>query len=366
MRVKHSTRSLRYLGTLFCLIAGLYSCQAPAPRNRAESRLGLVRAGTQEMADDVAIMVNELHPRVAECLPDVRETQLDVWVQKEPMLYRFLSSSYEEADGFWAELPGRIHLRRDADDIRRTLAHELTHAALGASWRFLPGTIEEGLCDLVSAKLCPEGAPAMRAGRLSAASFAIGGLELELQLDQTTPAGELIASYSARILLQSSGPELLDPLEVFDVRAGLSTTTVDPIYKKAFYGLSYLVVDRIVDRGGVEQMHELCLRAERQDRDEIASSWLLKAAGLDSRRSSWQAAIADAFGPRELEELVDMYPQFLSEALKLCRNSFPPLQDTIAHDGLELRLTLPGNTASVALDPYGRGRLPVPTLAAAN
>lgn len=369
MRALSWKLSGRRVGTLLVLLAGLQACQAPAPRSRALSSLGDVRAGSQELADEVALMVDDLHPQVTGSLPDAEQKELDVWIQEEPMLYRFISNSYEEADGFWAELPSRIHLRRNADDLERTLAHELTHATLGSTWRFLPGTIEEGLCDFISARICPESAPAMRAGRLSAASFAIGGLELELQLDHMADNGVLLASYSARVLLQSGGSIPLDPLDVFDVRAGLSSTKIDSSHKKAFYGLSYVVVNRVVERHGIEGLHELCLRSEREDESEIPGEWLLEAAGLDSNRMSWQRAISSAFGEAELEELVAMYPQFLSEAMKLCKTSFPPLfaeNPTAPGLDLELRLSLPYGGASVVLEPRGFGRMRSVDLATAG
>ncbi len=353
MRALDSTHLNHALLALLALFSGLQSCQAPAPRSRAESVLGAVRAESQELADQVADMVDELHPRVAAFLPDARQDGLDVWVQEEPMLYRFLSGPYEEADGFWAELPARIHLRRGADDLRRTLAHELTHATLGPTWRFLPGTIEEGLCDLVSAKLCPESAPTMRAGRLSAASFAIGGLELELGLTTPDSRDGTLASYSARILLQSGGSEPLDPMEVFEVRAGLSTTALDAPDKKAFYGLSYIVVDRIVTRYGLGKLHELCLRAETEKLEVIPAEWLLEAAELDGSRETWRNAIAAALGEAELVELVEMYPRFIAEALEACKRSFAPVEGTGLEESpdseLWLSLSLPASGASILL-----------------
>jgi len=309
-------------------------------------------------------MVDEIQPRVVTLLPDSRDENLDVWIQEEPMLYRFLASNYEEADGFWAETPGRIHLRRDAGDLKRTLTHELAHATLGPSWRCLPGTIEEGLCDFVSVELCPESAAAMRAGRLSAASFAIGGLELELSLAYPTDSAG--TDYSARILLQSGGPEPLDPMQVFDVRAGLSTTSLDATDKKAFYGLSYILVDRIADRHGIEELHRMCLRAEREGHETIPASWLLKASGLDSNPETWRAAIAAALGPPELEQLVLMYPRFVDEALTVCKRTFPPLLTEESSKELRLSLSLPGCEASVLLTPLGQIETAEEALAAAS
>lgn len=299
-------------------------------------------------------MVDDLQPLVVGLLPDSRDENLDVWIQDEPMLYRFLGDTYAEADGFWAEAPGRIHLRQDADDIERTLAHELTHATLGPTWNRLPGTIEEGLCDYVSVELCPESAASMRAGRLSAASFAIGGLELELTVAETDHSRGVETSYSARILLQSGGPEPLNPLDVFNVSAGLSSTKLEAVDKKAFYGLSYLLVDRIAKRHGLDKLHELCLRAERENEKTVPSAWLLEAAELDAAPETWQRAIAAALGEAELEQLVLMYPRFVSEALAACQSSLPPFQRATPAKDLRLSLSLPACESSVRLTQEAR------------
>ena len=344
------------------LLGIFQSCQAPAPRSRAISRLGDVRAPSQGIADEVATLVDEFQPRVLELLPDSRDENLDVWIQEEPKLYRFLGNTYEEADGFWAEAPGRIHLRRDADDLKRTLVHELTHATLGASWDRLPGTIEEGLCDYVSVTLCPDSAPTMRAGRLSAASFAIGGLELELTVTDPDEG----TTYAARILLQSGGPIPLDPLDAFKVRAGLSSTTLEAVDKKAFYGLAYIVVDRIAKRHSLEKLHELCRRAEREDEETIPTEWLLEAAGLDANPKTWRRAIAAALEVPELEQLVLMYPSFVKQALAVCQRTLPPFQGDAQHGELGLSLSLPGCTSSIQLPSQMVPRIDHQALAAAS
>src|SRR4030095_9983937 len=99
-----------------------------------------------------------------------------------PALWAFARSAYSDADGFWAEGVGRIHLRTGAERLERTLAHELVHQCAGEMFEELPGTLEEGLCDLVASLACPESAARLRAGRLSSAAFATRGLVVALEL----------------------------------------------------------------------------------------------------------------------------------------------------------------------------------------
>ncbi|MCA8978766.1 MAG: hypothetical protein KDC14_01975, partial [Planctomycetes bacterium] len=200
MLLRLATRP-RGLAALFGLVSLLASgCAVLPPDARYDSPAGTVRAAEEGQAALVGAQLEDLHPRVQALLPDTVQRDFEVWVQDEPRMYLFAGPSYEEADGFWAEGPSRIHLRASAASLERTLAHELVHASLGESWTMLPGTLEEGLCDWVSAQLVPEGACEMRAGRLSAASFATGGLEFDIELSTPSTAG-IELSVGARVLL---------------------------------------------------------------------------------------------------------------------------------------------------------------------
>jgi hypothetical protein len=302
------------LAALLVVTAG---CMVTPPAHRADSPFGPVRAETQVGAQEVAGMLEELYPRVQAWLPGSRSQPVEVWVQASPALYRLGSSSYSEADGFWAEGAGRIHLRESADSLRRTLVHELVHASLGEDWTALPGTLEEGLCDLASARLCPESAPRMRAGRLSSAGFVTGGLRLEIELavPKEVHALGMGVRFTARIRLEGEDRRTVDPLGVFEEHAGLSTSSLSGDEKKAYYGLAFLVAERIADRHGVERLYELCTEARRRGRKTIPTDALLEAADLDRDPATWSRAISEALGEKELTELVRMHPGFLVDAL---------------------------------------------------
>jgi hypothetical protein len=276
------------LGMLFAL--GTASCQALPPPARADAREGVVRASSPEEARAVATAFDELAPAVLAEIPDARARRLEVWVQAEPVLYRFpATSAYRDADGFFSETLARIHLRAGADDVRRTLVHELVHASLGQSWRGLPGTVEEGLCDVVAARLCPEGAVRLRAGRLLAAAFALG-----LDLAPSARPGRLLTE--------------LDPIEVFRTHAGLSSSVMRGESKKALYGLAFLVAERIVDRRGMKGFHELVQQIAHTRDGARPTDALLAAAGLSRDPQDWRAAIVEALSPAELAELRSLRP----------------------------------------------------------
>ncbi len=293
------------------------ACQVAPPASRAAARFGTVRAERVGDAVRVAELLDQLAPRVVSLVPDTRTKSLEIWVQESPALYRFSTSAYSDADGFWAEDRSRIHLRASAENIERTLAHELVHASLGRSWRALPGTLEEGLCDVVSARLCSSGAAHMRGGRLLSAAFATGGLVLELEVvvpAEVHPLG-IRSAFNTRVRLEGDPPLDLDPMEVFELQAGLSSASLTTEVKKACYGLSYLVVERVVERRGFTGLHALCRDARAEGLPTVPKQWLLEAAELSPDLQSWRDAVAESLGSPEIEELVRTHPDFLVQAL---------------------------------------------------
>lgn len=327
----------------------------------ADTPYGRVRAGEAWRANFVGQLLEEHYPRVLSALPDTDSPpDLEVWLQESPALYRMWHRTHDDADGFWADGPGRIHLRERADNLERTLVHELVHACLGESWERLPGSLEEGLCDVVSSRLCPDSAARLRAGRLSSAAFATGGLGLELEV--TMPAGEhpygLEVSLFARAQLLGNDSICVDPNQVFEINAGLSSTHMDLEGKKAFYGLSFLVVERIADRIGFEGLNELCARARAEKLDEVPDQWLLDAAGLTSDHGSWRQAIVDSLGVAELAALVRMHPNVMVDVLMHhVRSSNADgsgsggsnERDTREMPQLRAKLSLPGGRATLCV-----------------
>lgn len=328
-------------------LGALASCRALPPAARAETGFGEVRAERPEEAARIARALDRLAPRVVELLPHATRRDLDVWVQRVPRLFRFGGDAYEEADGFWAAGPERIHLREAADDLERTLAHELCHAFLDPCWERLPGTIEEGLCDVVSVRLAPRSAARMRAGRLSAAAFALGGLALDLSVTLPAPEGGPSVTLSTGLLLEGAVTPRTDPLDALRVRAGLSSTRMEPARKKALYGLALLVVERIVERRGIEGLHALCERAAREGRETVPEDWLLAAAGLPADDSeAWREAAEAALGEEELAALVALYPDVVLVGLG---RSLPLESSTARRSPVSARLGTRAGTASVLL-----------------
>lgn len=262
-------------------------------------------------------MLTRGREQVLEIVPHTHNQPLEVWLQEELRLYAFNKSAYDEADGFWAEDVSRIHLRLGARHLERTLVHELVHASLDESWRLLPGTMEEGLCDWVSTIACPHASAQLRAGRLSAACFGLGALEIEVELRSNLPESSSPVAAHASILLDGGIRPPIAPMEVFTLEAGRSNCGISGARKKALYGLAYFLVERIAtNTGGLEALHQLCVRASAEGLEEVPAEWILEIAKLKGGTSSeWKECLADSFNGPELAELVAMYPDFLGSAI---------------------------------------------------
>ncbi len=332
----------------------LLSCMAAPPATVRAFEGGRVRAASQLEAARVEDLVSRLRPELLRLLPDSSFPDIEVWVQERPGLYRFGTEGTADAEGLWSPSHRRIMLSRHADHLERTLAHELTHAALGESWRMLPGSLEEGLADHVSASLCEDGAARLRAGRLSSACLATGGLALDIDIlprptryDPTAPTRR---RWSARIRLKGD-THAADPLDVFRLAAGLSSTRLETGAKRGFYGLAYLVVSRIAENGGYAELHALCAEAAGRGDGEVAVEDVLAAAGLDADPVRWSRAAARAMGRDELIELVRMYPDFLVQALDgYLRESAAGRDHRHALEDLEVRVRLAQGFVEVGLD----------------
>lgn len=302
--------------TYLCICAALAlatsACLAPPPNWSAQVERSVVRGDSVEEAKHVAEILSELEPRLLAMLPDAELDELEVWIQDRPSLYKSPQPAVADAEGLWSEAHDRILISRHADSVERTLAHELVHAALGTSWHTLPGSLEEGLCDAISARLVPEGAARLRAGRLSSAALACGGLALDLEVEDIRRGR---GSWTARIGLTTDELPTEGHMSVFNVQAGLSSSTLASTTKRGYYGLSFLIVERIIERHGLAGLNELCVRADERGHRKVPTAWLLEAAGLDSDPSSWRQAALESLGEGEVAELLEMYPHFIVDAL---------------------------------------------------
>ena len=290
-------------GAALCALLCATACLAAPPPIVVATPYGDVRAESREKALEVAGILRDLAPRVHEILPGSQKRPIDVWVQEELRVWRHQRRPESVrgftllADEFEAR---RIHLLDD-NQSPWYLSHELVHALIGPSWKALPGVLEEGLGDVVAERLNPEMADHIRAHRLLNTATITGGFELGFSFG--VPVDELPSSDWQRSFTRL----MVRPVEIqqgLDLRQLLSTSRSDlhrryPEIPESFYGFAWLMTSRIVERRGLEGLHELCERASDAGLELVPVDWLAQAAEMDLDRMD-PAFLGSCFGRREM------------------------------------------------------------------
>jgi hypothetical protein len=311
MQAQDSKAARRAMGgTLAACVLLAVACSSPPPA-AVPTPFGIVRADTEAEAREVADMLLFLRPRLHALLPDTVDRPTEVWLDET---LRGNGLADEPSVAALTNLTaGRIQLRGDETGISLDflLAHELVHALMGASWDRLPAVMKEGLCDAVAARLVPRSAPLARALRMFAARFAFGDQALDLAV--TEPG--FGARWGTRIEIASPGVERRGPLEALALRGRGVRLHADSDDEDVLYGYGLLLVERTIARLGLDGLHSICLQAESDGLQTVPVPWLLWAAELDADPATWERALAESLGPRELEELTAHLSAALADAL---------------------------------------------------
>ena len=303
-------------------------CLAAPPPIVVATPFGEVRAESEEEASEVAELLERLAPRVQEILPGSQRRPIDVWVQEKLRVYRHRTRPESVrgftllADEFEAR---RIHLQGESTQSSWYLSHELVHALIGTSWKTLPGVMEEGLGDVVAEILNPGFADHIRAHRLLNTSLLTGGFALGFSYG--VPEEIATPRHWKRQEMQVT----VRPLEAsdpFDVRDLLATSRSNlhrrwPEIPETLYGFSWLVTSRIVERHGLDGLHDLCLRAADEGYELVPVAWLEDAAEMNFDELD-PDFLGSCFGRREVIAATWLQPDlFTDPALDRMRAAQP-------------------------------------------
>lgn len=327
------------------LLLGLLvaACASPPPA-RVDTPFGVARAATREQAEELAEMLRVAVPELRQTLPGALERTTDVWLEDfgrhEQLRHR------PAVVGLATTSSGLVRIRADrlGKDADFVLAHELVHALLGPDWDPLPGVATEGLCDALAARLAPESAAPIRAARRLDAAFGWPRLSLELRLFDPSLSARTV------VRLPLGDDPLSSPTELLALPGRglhLGGARVDEPF---LYAVGMVVVERVLERHGLEHLHALCERARREGLEQVPPAWLLEAAGLDETPATWHHALLDGLDEADLREqlryvsvalarwLVDSfrarYPEL--DARGFLENGLP----TIGWEGSSLRVAL--------------------------
>jgi hypothetical protein len=297
-----------------CLAA---SCLAPPPPIVVETPFGEVRARSAGKAAEVAELLERLAPEVKAMLPGAQDRPVDVWVQDELAVYLFHRRP-ESVRGFTLledEFEAkRIHLQ-ESGQSPWYLAHELVHALIGPSWAPLPGILEEGLGDVIAEALNPEYEEHIRSHRLLNASAFTGGIELEIVYRQ--PEAGASRSWS---VVRTPGILQLGPPVPPGTLAELLRTPRRDLHQRwadipeSFYGVSWLIVSRAVERVGLAGLYDLCARATAAGLELVPVAWLEEAADLELEELD-AAFLASCFDRRSMQTALFLQPEAFAELL---------------------------------------------------
>ena len=291
---------------LFLASAALFlaqGCLAAPPPIVVATPFGDVRAESEEKASEVAELLRELAPRIQDVLPGSQERPIDVWVQEKLRVYRHQTRPESVrgftllADEFEAR---RIHLLGDGQSSWY-LSHELVHALIGPSWKPLPGVLEEGLGDVVAEILNPAYADHIRAHRLLNTAIMTDGFEVGFSYGVPEEARHSRDWKRQQATVIVRPVETIDSLDVGELLAAPRSELHRrwPEIPETLYGFSWLVTSRIVERIGLEGLHDMCLRATEEGLSVIPADWLAEAAEMDFDRLD-PAFLGSCFGRREM------------------------------------------------------------------
>ena len=281
------------------LLAG---CRIPPPPVRQETPVGVVFGNSREEVAHASAWFEMLHARIRELLPDTRDHEVELWVQKELGIHRF-----EEVpamlDGFVNQRGDRIRVRSGVECVEQTIAHELVHALLSESWALLPSVVEEGLCEAVAMQTVSGCASRLRTKRLFGAAFYLGEVSARASLIYR-PSGSRLLSIQIPAHFATEREDLMPPLPVLS----LTGNSIDIIARGIelnhyHYGFGMWIVERIVERHGYEGLLLLCREARRDHLEQIPPERLLEAAELGPPES-WQLEILESLGEEDLRWVV--------------------------------------------------------------
>ena len=319
-KVGQDSRRLSGLAFAAALL-GLAGCEAQPPRAAVSTPYGEVRADRPDDAQELAESLQRLRPMVLALLPDAVARPTEVWL--DPSLHE----SADGAPGIAALTSlgqGRIRIGTGAAGIGRDflLAHELVHAHMGPSWDPLPAIMKEGLCDALACRLVPQDAARARALRWFAARFAFGRQELLFTCALPAFGGRT----STRLAISSPSTPRRGPIEALELPGRGVALHDGQADEDVLYGYGLLLVERAIDRIGLQGLNALCVRAEHEGRSVLPTEWVLWAAELDDEPSTWQRALAESLGAPELTALTEHLADGLAEAaVSSTRWKFPDL-----------------------------------------
>lgn len=245
---------------------------------------------------------------MAERLPGATREALVLVERRPDQMPGPFAHGYTETPSFGALRSGsgrRIFLRDTAAPA--VLTHELVHALLGRHWKALPPVLEEGLADHLAFSIHPNSY--LQVERWQAALWR----EFDVQVEHVLAIGELREAGSFTLRL-SPGPTSapFGPVEALELKASQAFSSETAALGNRFYGLGFAMVERLVERIGLDGLYQFTRNATHIGTPLLAED------------------VADLLGSREDPLPRSWLEQRLERALQASLLDFPELRELIA------------------------------------
>lgn len=288
---------------------------APPPEVVVTTDVGVVRAADRGVALETAEDLPQLVDALRAELVGTRDDSVEVWVQDDVSLHRGDSVS-ASIGGFTHRGLDRIHVggRRRAERMLY-LAHELVHLLLDEVWATLPLAVEEGLCDHLALAVTGYDGVQLVARHVAGGALAFDELGFTVHLVPTAAARARTAAAWGRIAMRDA-PQ---PFETWLSRTeDAAAADFDTDASVRMRGIGYVLARRILERGGIDALRALCVRATDEGRARVPTTWLLDAAGLPTGEAlaiAWRRWTSHLAGSREVAVLVAAHAEVLVDPI---------------------------------------------------
>lgn len=267
----------------------------------------IAHADDAQSAADLARRGWQAREAVAKLLPGSTREALTLVERTPGQMPGPYAHGYTETPTFGALRSGsgrRIFLRDTAAPA--VLTHELVHASLGAEWNALPPVLEEGLADHLAFELHPDSY--LQVERWQAALWR----EFDVQVEHVLAIGEQREAGSFTLRLSPGPmPAPFGPAEALELSASQAFSSETAALGNRYYGLGFAMVERLVERIGLDGLHQVTRNASQAGSALLAEDVSdLLGGGEDLLPPAWleqrleQALRASLLDFPELRELV--------------------------------------------------------------
>ncbi len=274
--------SVRHLLPVLLLLGSCSTWMPAAPEHSLQTPLGTAFGNSPDAASRLVDSWMRIAPSIQLGLPGSKaDERVDIWLVDQDEIPDPFNIGHPMG-GITYSVGGDAKLIQvpDTHKLDWVLAHELTHALLGPEWNTLGGVLEEGLCEYMGSLSAPQLKPVrmLQVHMGAAALYGYDQAGLFFARAERQEDDQIEMKWLGE---KGNSPEQIWQPSDLPFYLGLLDIGPYPELRAGLQRLGTFLVLRIVERIGLEGLHEMCVRAEYQDHDVIPFAWIMRAADLD-------------------------------------------------------------------------------------